>query len=178
MPFSCGRTGAERSEAEGRAVCCKGELYCRSLLDPFPPRRQHALGQSEEPSPVDLDWTTSAMLTLTSMEICNLNRTRPWDANHRPDGVTAVAMLAFRRRFCRSAPHPCSDQDGDPSLSSKNTGTSKTRGTSSRERLGLTDSILPRPRRQQRPRGQLRLGGLLAATEPIPSALRPGTLPR
>jgi len=36
MPFSCGRTGAERSEAEGRAVCCKGLLVGVSLLDPLP----------------------------------------------------------------------------------------------------------------------------------------------
>ena len=78
MPFSCGRTGAARSAVEGRAVCCKGELYSRSFLVPFPPRRQYALGQSEEPSPVDLDWTTSALLTLTSsMETRNPNRARP-----------------------------------------------------------------------------------------------------
>ena len=36
MPFSCGRTGAARSAVEGRAVCCKGELYDRSFLDPAP----------------------------------------------------------------------------------------------------------------------------------------------
>ena len=103
MPFSCGRTGAARSAVEGRAVCCKGELYCPSSLDPSPPRRQHALGQSEEPSLVDLDWITSALLTLTSMETRNLNRARPWDANHRLDGATAVAMLGFRPRYRRNA---------------------------------------------------------------------------
>jgi len=89
-----------RSAVEDRAVCCKGRLYSRSFLDPFPVRPQHALGQSEEPSPVDLDWTTSAMLTLTSMETCNLNQSRPWDANQQFDGATVLAMPAFRRGSC------------------------------------------------------------------------------
>jgi len=100
MPFSCGRTGAARSAVEGRAVCCKGELYCRSFLDPLPIRPPYALGQSEEPSPVDLDWITSATLALTSMETGNLNRARPWDANHKLDGATVLAMPAFRRGSC------------------------------------------------------------------------------
>ena len=47
-----------------------------------------------------MDWTTSAMLTLTSMETCNLNRARPWDDNQQLDGVTVLAMPAFRHGSC------------------------------------------------------------------------------